>query len=311
LWDTTPDENGNGYYHEAVPGKVFEKTEKRISGEIMKRRVFLKMLGMFFCTAGLAPEVLAKSPDLQSSWDGDDYIKDYLHKMRNFDKPYEDDICLDNNEFIILKKVLDRLTRLQQTVGYGNFYFLSFDNALSIARSYSNVGKFTKEELYFIEMLFHKDSEVYGFFGPKPVKSLTNRIKKSELVKIPNTGNYLYKGKSVELYNKIKLALGDEVILTSGVRNVIKQFKLFMSKAYRSNGNLSMASRSLAPPGYSFHGVGDFDAGQVGFGVDNFTHRFTSTSVFKKLIKLGYLEHRYHENNMLGVRFEPWHIKIT
>ena len=58
---------------------------------------------------------------------------------------------------------------------------------------------------------------------------------------------------------------------------------LFLSKAHESKGNLSMASRSLAPPGYSYHGISDFDVGQVGFGVNNFTEKFTDTDVFKKL----------------------------
>ncbi|MBW2635413.1 MAG: D-alanyl-D-alanine carboxypeptidase family protein [Deltaproteobacteria bacterium] len=71
-----------------------------------------------------------------------------------------------------------------------------------------------------------------------------------------------------------------------------------------------MASRSLAPPGYSFHGIGDFDVGSVGLGIDNFTRHFTKTDVFKKLQDLDYVRLRYTESNRLGVRFEPWHIKV-
>jgi len=101
------------------------------------------------------------------------------------------------------------------------------------------------------------------------------------------------------------------VVLTSGVRSVIKQFMLFLTKAYHHDGNLSLASRSLAPPGYSYHGVGDFDVGQIGFGVDNFTARFVETDVFQRLADLGYIDLRYQQDNPWGVRFEPWHIKIT
>lgn len=90
----------------------------------------------------------------------------------------------------------------------------------------------------------------------------------------------------------------------------MKQFLLFLNKAYSNDGNLSLASRSLAPPGYSFHGNGDFDVGQVGYGALNFTERFTETEVFKRLSEMGYLQLRYPEDNRLGVRFEPWHIKI-
>ncbi len=91
---------------------------------------------------------------------------------------------------------------------------------------------------------------------------------------------------------------------------MIKQFLLFLNKAYNYDGNLSLASRSLAPPGYSYHGIGDFDVGQVGLGADNFTQRFTTTEVYRKLKDLGYIKIRYVEDNMLGVRFEPWHINV-
>ena len=99
--------------------------------------------------------------------------------------------------------------------------------------------------------------------------------------------------------------------MTSGVRGMMKQFLLFLNKAYANNGNLSLASRSLAPPGYSFHGNGDFDVGQSGFGSLNFTAQFTETAVFKRLADLGYLKLRYPKDNLLGVRYEPWHIKVS
>jgi hypothetical protein len=33
--------------------------------------------------------------------------------------------------------------------------------------------------------------------------------------------------------------------------------------------------------------------------------------VYKRLSELGYLKLRYPEDNTLGVRYEPWHIKIS
>ncbi len=160
-------------------------------------------------------------------------------------------------------------------------------------------------------MIFYADAAIYGFFGEKPLQNLTFRIQKQKVTKVPYTGNYLYKGPPLDTYEKIKRNLGDQVILTSGVRSVSKQFLLFLDKTYKSNGNLSLASRSLAPPGYSYHGIGDFDVGQVGYGVDNFTERFTTTEVYKKLRDLGYIKIRYVRDNLLGVRFEPWHIKVS
>jgi LAS superfamily LD-carboxypeptidase LdcB len=105
--------------------------------------------------------------------------------------------------------------------------------------------------------------------------------------------------------------MGKSIVLTSGVRGVVKQMYLFLAKAVRSDGNLSMASRSLAPPGHSFHGNGDFDVGKVGYGYRNFTEDFAKTAEFKRLEELGYIRIRYHEKNPFGVRFEPWHIKVV
>jgi len=91
----------------------------------------------------------------------------------------------------------------------------------------------------------------------------------------------------------------------------VKQLQLFLSKLDLSNGNLSLASRSLAPPGHSYHGIGDFDVGKKGFGKRNFTADFAMTEEYNKLIKLKYVDLRYTENNQVGVRYEPWHIKVV
>ncbi|MGD8372037.1 MAG: M15 family metallopeptidase [Syntrophobacterales bacterium] len=279
----------------------------------MKRRDFLKAAVTVVIGGSFVPEALAEIlqiPQFSTPKNFDSYIKDYLYKMRNFDAHHQKDVWLSRKQFQLLKSCVARFKRLQRTVGHGNFYLLDFDQAIRFARNYSRVGRFPKEELNFLEMIFYADAGIYGFFGEKPLQNLTSRVQKQKVTKIPYTGNYLYKGPPVETYEKIKRDLGDQVILTSGVRSVIKQFLLFLDKAYQSNGNLSLASRSLAPPGYSYHGIGDFDVGQVGYGVDNFTERFTTTEVYKKLRDLGYVNIRYVRDNLLGVRFEPWHIKV-
>jgi D-alanyl-D-alanine carboxypeptidase len=279
----------------------------------MRRRDFLKAVVGVVVGAGFAPEVLAgvaKIPPTHRSDDYDSHIKDYLHKMRNFNVRHRGDVCLDRRQFQLLKSCVNKFKRVQRTVGHGNFYLLSFDEAISIARNYSRVGRFTRAELDFLEMVFYFDASNYGFFGKKPVKDITDRVKRREVVKILHTGNYLYRGMPLQTYKKIIRGIGDGVVLTSGIRSVTKQFLLFLNKAYGSEGNLSLASRSLAPPGYSYHGIGDFDVGQAGLGPDNFTERFTTTSVYKRLNQQGYVRIRYPMDNMLGVRFEPWHIKV-
>ncbi len=241
----------------------------------------------------------------------DRHIKDYLEKIENFNKKHTEDIFLDSGQKVILKTTLMRFQRIQHTVGHGHFALLSFDDAIKTAKAYSRIGPFSKEELDFLEMIFYEDSLFYGFMGDKPLKNLTDTIDGPKVIKIPYTGNYLYKGTPLEMYYKIQKDIGEKVILTSGLRSVTKQFMLFLNKAYHNDGNLSLASRSLAPPGYSFHGVGDFDVGQVGFGAQNFTDKFTETPIYQRLADLGYIKLRYSKGNLLGVRFEPWHIKVN
>jgi D-alanyl-D-alanine carboxypeptidase len=280
----------------------------------MNRRDFLRAALGVAIVGGFAPEVLAQVPRIPpASKPGhyDYFIRDYLYKIRNFDAHHQEDVCLDQAQFRLLKSCVARFKRLQRTVGHGNFYLLSFDDAIKISRNYRRVGRFTKEEIIFLEMIFYSDAAHYGFLGKKPLQNLTARIQRRKVVKVPYTGNYLYKGLPLETYKKVRRDLGREVILTSGIRSVIKQFLLFLNKAYKNDGNLSLASRSLAPPGYSYHGIGDFDVGQVGLGADNFTQRFTTTRVYRKLQDLGYIKIRYVQDNMLGVRFEPWHIKVN
>ena len=280
----------------------------------MKRRGFIKALATGIIFGGLAPsKILAEivkflpNPQLQNCGD---HVKDYLHKVQNFNKPHPKDAYLEHKKHRLLKSSVRRLKRLQRTVGYGNFHLLNLDDAIKIANSYSYIGRFSKEELDFLEMIFYYDPTLYGFMGEKPLKNFSARIQRQKVIKIPCNGNYLYKGLPLETYHKIKRDIGDQVILTSGVRSIIKQLLLFLNKACLSNGNLSLASRSLAPPGYSFHGISDFDVGQVGFGAANFSERFITTEVYMKLKDFGYLKLRYPQGNMLGVRYEPWHIKV-
>ncbi len=241
---------------------------------------------------------------------GDDHLKDYLFKVRNPDIIHADDIVFDERDRQLLAAVLDKLARLCSNVGNGNFTTLGFDEALAVARRQSSVGEFTAAELAFLEMIYTRDARDYGFFGDKQVVALTHTIPRDGLIKIPHSGNYLYKGESLEKYTKIKNTLGDEVILTSGIRGIMKQFYLFLAKAHRHGGNLSLASRSLAPPGYSYHSTGDFDIGQNGLGEGNFSEVFTSTPVYKHLAEEGFVDYRYWRDNPLGVRYEPWHIKL-
>lgn len=241
---------------------------------------------------------------------GDKHIKDYLTKVRHPNSPHKDDIILSSDQFELLRGVVHRLERVRSHVGHGNFCILGFDEALAIARQYPDVGTFTAAELAFVEEIFFRDAKEYGFYGEKQVLQLTSALPMNDVYKVPYTGNYLFKGDSLIKYQQVHKEVGSKLILTSGIRGIIKQFYLFLSKAHRYNGNMSLASRSLAPPGYSYHATGDFDVGQSGFGGGNFSENFLKTPVYHQLIQQGYVHYRYERDNMLGVRYEPWHIKL-
>lgn len=225
-------------------------------------------------------------------------------------EPREDDIIATPQEYQILVKLHKHLSRVQKTIGYGHFNTLNFDDMVKTGRWYSKVGGFTRAELDYFEQVFYESAQTYGFYGQKVIADMTNVISKREIKKVPHTGHYLFQGDSWDMYYKIKKEMDNKIILTSGVRNIVKQMYLFLNKTVRTKGNISIASRSLAPAGYSYHGISDFDIGKVGFGRRNFTSAFAKTEEFKKLTKLGYLKIRYPKNNPFGVRYEPWHVKV-
>lgn len=294
----------------------------------MDRRTFLKFAG----SAALSGICLPWAGDLETAWAleasqcrsqaADHGVKDALVeeeestgdpnrvKIHFFDRDFKDDVFLSDNDMPFLLSSHLRFKLIQRRIGYGNFCLAGFDDALACARTYDAIGAFPPDELDFLEKLFHRPAVDYGFMGRKTITRLTWQVPLEKTVKIQGSGNYLYKGRSQALYQDIREKIGTEAVLTSGIRGVSKQFFLFLNKTVQSRGNLSMASRSLAPPGYSFHATGDFDMGEKGFGLDNFTEKFTHTRVYNRLAGLGYIQFRYGPKNHLGVRYEPWHVEV-
>ena len=162
-----------------------------------------------------------------------------------------------------------------------------------------------------MEEIFFEDAARYGFYGAKVLEEITAEVPKRATVKVRGSGHYLFKGRSLDLFEKIRRDVGEDVVLTSGVRGVVKQMQLFLSKAVALDGDLSAASRRLAPPGHSYHGIGDFDVGKRGFGHANFTPEFATTDEYRRLLDLGYVDIRYPQGNPYGVRYEPWHVKVV
>jgi len=234
-----------------------------------------------------------------------------VNKAIYFEQDYNDDLLVSPEDKALLHSVHLRLKNLQSQIGYGHFNVLNFDDALLFAKRFQVIGKFTKAELDFIEKVFTTKAADYGFYGDKVIASLTDKVKKQHTFKVPHTGHFLFKEQSFQYYKKLRDNVGEGIILTSGIRSNVKQLHLFLAKVVRVKGNLSRASRSLAPPGYSYHGIGDFDVGRKGWGGKNFTNAFSQTDEFKRMQDLGYVTIRYDEGNNLGVRFEPWHIKVV
>ena len=231
--------------------------------------------------------------------------------MQDFDGDYPMDTALDQEELPLLGEVVRHLKRVQSNVGYGNFHLLGFDRMLRVGRNYSSVAPFRRAEQEFLERTFYENATRYGFFGEKVLTRLTDEVPAKSVVKIRGTGQYLVKGTPLNTYREVKRAVGEDLVLTSGVRGTVKQMYLFLNKALEADGNFSRASRSLAPPGYSYHAIGDFDVGQKGFGKLNFTASFAKTDVYQRLVELGFVKVRYPLNNLLGVRYEPWHVKVA
>ena len=238
-------------------------------------------------------------------------VRDNLQKVKNFNQTFSEDVFLNARKRIVCKSMLKKILEVKRVIGFANFNLISFDEMLRYAHRFPQIGRFTKTELALIDEIFFYDANKYGFHGNKVIKDLLSKINKKETVKIAGSGHYLFKGDALTKFNKLKNDVGPDLILTSGVRSVVKQLQLFLTKLNSSNANLSLASRSLAPPGHSYHGIGDFDVGKKGFGMLNFTSRFSSTDEYKKLIELKYVDIRYTKNNNIGVRYEPWHIKVV
>ena len=216
----------------------------------LQRRRFLATVlgsGLYFWLSQSQAAAVAKKIETTSEID-DHAIRDAIKKAQNFEHDYPDDIYLNATQSQILTTAQQRLTRLQRTVGYANFNLISFDAAVKYAKRYSVIGAFSLQELALIEMLFANDAKEYGFLGEKVSTTLTDVIRRNDVLKVRGTGHYVYKGEALNTYTKISKVIGPDLQLTSGVRSVVKQLHLFMAKAVKSNGNLSRASRSLAPP---------------------------------------------------------------
>ncbi len=231
------------------------------------------------------------------------------YKILYPDREHLGDIFLEREKQEILKSVRHKIDEVQKFTGHGHFNLVGLDELYALGKKTPGNNDFTPTEKKFFEEFFHAEAAKYGFYGKKVITKMTDTIHKQDVFKVPYSGHYLFKDVSLPIFERIRNDIGQQIVLTSGVRGIAKQIHLFLAKIEKVNFNISQASRSLAPPGYSYHAVGDFDIGQRGLGELNFTKSFSGTSVYKRLKELGYIEIRYSTDNPFGVRFEPWHIE--
>ncbi len=324
-----------------------------------------------------------------------------LKEIKDPDKNYPGDIWATPEQIILIYSCYNKLTKIQSQVGYSNFNFINLPRVTYSARQQRKTGKrlggkpertlpFTKLEEQFMGQIFAIDAKAYGFYGERIIYDKNYRINPKKLISID--GHFLRQGEAYEKYIKIKKQISGkfndtnssnsklDMQVTSGIRNIPKQMRLFLRKAVRltqvprqsevnildlKSGttylaqtydlkkdwkrieadvvrlknqnfheilnrnerkefvldkgfhliNLSAASRSLAPPGYSWHAQHDFDIGLKSGKLKpyNFRKEFITTPLFVTLFSNGFIhlrDLRYRQENELGVRFEPWHIRV-
>ena len=324
-----------------------------------------------------------------------------LRKIKDPDTSYPDDIWATPEQMILIYSCYNKLSKVQSLAGYSNFNYIDLPTVTCSARQQRKTGKrlgrkiertlpFTKLEEQFMDQIFALDAKVYGFYGERVISDKNYRINPKKLVS--TDGHFLRRGEAHSKYMRIKEQASGELSrskrstskldmkVTSGIRNIPKQMRLFFRKAVRltqvprqsrvkildlKNGtshsvhvydlkndwnrieadvailksqslpeilkrnerkefvldkgfhliNLSAASRSLAPPGYSWHAQHDFDIGLRSGKLKsyNFRKEFITTPLFVTLFSQGFIhlrDLRYQQDNALGVRFEPWHIQV-
>lgn len=104
----------------------------------MRRREFLKVMALSIIAGLMAPKAFAQMMVgmIHSTYpeNPDDYIKDYLYKMKHFDIPHKDDILVKRAEYRVFESIVMRLRKLEWFIGHGSFQLMGFEDALKIAR---------------------------------------------------------------------------------------------------------------------------------------------------------------------------------
>ena len=71
---------------------------------------------------------------------------------------------------------------------------------IKAGKNFLKTRAFQADGLNFIEEVFFANPNRYGFFGKKVSRDITDFIPKKDVAKISNSGHYLLKGESLNLY---------------------------------------------------------------------------------------------------------------
>lgn len=220
------------------------------------------------------------------------------------------DYILTKPELISLKSLDKKIGVVFRHIGYKKSNIINYYDFIKELNASKGLTPLTKNEKEIFDKIYYMDAKEFGFKGARVSSSYKKFIKKEDLIDV-GSGHYLYRGKSYRLYEQISRDTNDTIMITSGFRNVLKQFYIFTMRVIKLKGDMTKAKDLIAPPAYSYHYHGDFDIGVVGMGIDNFTSKIIEYKEYQKLIDLGTISIRYTKYNKIGVKYEPWHIKIN
>jgi hypothetical protein len=205
-----------------------------------------------------------------------------------------------------LGAIARRLEAVQRVIGHGRFNLVSFDDVRAAA-PHTPGGPISAAESAEFEALLDLDARRIGFLGKRVVSDLAYRLP-SNLVDV-GRGQHVFP-EADALFRRARAAVGERLIVTSGARGVPKQMHVFIRSALRA-GLVARRVHSVAPPGYSYHAVGDIDVGDRELGGVNFTEEFARSETYRRLAALPYIRFRYPPGNPFGVQFEPWHLEVA
>jgi len=270
--------------------------------------VFFAIMLIFFPSKAAGE----KTPDAVDGVDG------HMQHIQFLKAPY----VLSSSQLDTARSIVRKLSNVQKRISDEKFNLISFSDIFDEKlypdeQDFIAATRFTKEEKAFIENIFSLCARKYGFNDPRLTSDLFYEIDKNDIIKIAGSNQYLFKDDAYDTYMSILEYVKtkdahtfSQTTVTSGIRGIPKQLHIFLRKVIFCDGSLSKASKSVAPPGYSYHLTGDFDIGIRGLGYKNFTLDFKETKLFKYIMQIdseAFL--RYPEKGQSHVQFEPWHIR--